>query len=763
MRLNTILLIGSVAVNAMGQTWPTNTAGTLMVNRNGLLVGSDLTNFPVANGFPLTVFSYGATNDGTTDATAYIQAALDTGRDIHFPRGTYKLSGVLTISNSNQRVTADAGATLVQTHTSANAITIQHATNVTVSGLKIQMPEVTLQYNNWGDLNTGIKVTNVSHSVIENCVIDPMCFTGIALQSVTDSTIRGNIVANCPLVNRGLDNHLYESVILSSDLLIWGDSVRNTITGNKFKSGGANGIFLTPVRYTLGGVTDTIGQIRISDNEVSDHTRYGICGYRSYTWTNINDNLGSVTVDGNRVFDIWGNQPGALQFNGVGGYGGGIFVAGWQDWVIHGNRLTNCTLYTESGNNQNAGIVVQWATRYQVTDNYLERCYRGGITIDNNGNTHTDQGSPSGLVANNTIHNTGWVTNGFTVAMGSRTVTFSTTNYTVGMSNITLVGAGEAGGVLITGLSNLVSGTTFETYHAAITGVTNGTARKYTDSAIILREASYSIIEGNNIVDAHSGGVNSFSGSHLTFRGNSIRQGDGFLANGYRLLNLADCIFDGNTSESAYAYGVSLANNCRRMILSNNKIIGAADAFLIDSTSTGLSFDHNITVSCTRGYNNQGSTNTISVSNPQSSGTTTPYDGYGMLLNVSSAGVPAVSNLVGSVWRRTDGTGAGEIQYLGYGGTNWVRQMVPLSGTDIWAPTIADNALGSKEVTVTGAQVGDTAWATYPMIDSGNDYSAYCFLSAIVQTNNIVTVNLLNKSGGSRTFSSGAVNVTVWH
>lgn len=60
-------------------------------------------------GAPVNVNDYGAVGDGTTDDTAAIQAAINTGQDVVFPSSAYLISAPLVIGS--QRLTGGANAT----------------------------------------------------------------------------------------------------------------------------------------------------------------------------------------------------------------------------------------------------------------------------------------------------------------------------------------------------------------------------------------------------------------------------------------------------------------------------------------------------------------------------------------------------------------------------------------------------------------------------------------------------------------------------
>ena len=54
---------------------------------------------------------FGAVADGVTDDTAAIQAAIDTGKDVYFPEGTYLVTGAgLVVNTENQKIEFAGGA-----------------------------------------------------------------------------------------------------------------------------------------------------------------------------------------------------------------------------------------------------------------------------------------------------------------------------------------------------------------------------------------------------------------------------------------------------------------------------------------------------------------------------------------------------------------------------------------------------------------------------------------------------------------------------
>jgi hypothetical protein len=85
----------------------------------------------------------------------------------------------------------------------------------------------------------------------------------------------------------------------------------------------------------------------------------------------------------------------------------------------------------------------------------------------------------------------------------------------------------------------------------------------------------------------------------------------------------------------------------------------------------------------------------------------------------------------------------------------------PLQASDTWSPgVIASGASASRTITVTGAAIGDTATAAFPVIAGGSGIAGMQ-LSASATSANTVRVSLSNLSGGSVTPDSNTLVVKV--
>lgn len=123
---------------------------------------------------------YGATGDGTTDDTTAVQAAMTAaagGGTVFFPKGTYRVTGALNMTESCSLVGVKPGVSAI-VHDSASADIL----NLTTGGSSPHVEIKNLRFYH-SQSNTGIFLdVNATADVrIENCFVDDTDFDGATL------------------------------------------------------------------------------------------------------------------------------------------------------------------------------------------------------------------------------------------------------------------------------------------------------------------------------------------------------------------------------------------------------------------------------------------------------------------------------------------------------------------------------------------------------------------------------------------------------
>jgi hypothetical protein len=118
---------------------------------------------------PGNVLRYGAYGDGTHDDTAAIQAALNCGRFVYLPAGTYKVSSSLQVKASGQRIYGDGrdGQSVISWSGSTNDTVIENSD--TTVRLHVKMQDFDITFNSDGC--TAIDIQHFSNATIQQLAL----------------------------------------------------------------------------------------------------------------------------------------------------------------------------------------------------------------------------------------------------------------------------------------------------------------------------------------------------------------------------------------------------------------------------------------------------------------------------------------------------------------------------------------------------------------------------------------------------------------
>lgn len=291
-------------------------------------------------------------NSEAVDVTTAIQTALDTGYNIFFPRGTYKITAALTSSNTGQRIFGEgylsvihqAGATAeVFTFSTCNYIEVDHlrlkGNQDGANGVSFTTCDKVMFHNNW--------VTNFG---------------------TTASGISGVFTSSCDYVN--ITDNVFESNdgTSSGDINVNYTTTYSIVKGNFCLSNTSDGIVVASVDAGTG----TDNHI-ITNNVVVNKQRYGIIGsYGQESQAIISNNI-IYQTEWEGIY---------VTTTGTGGSGTDSKV------IINGNQCIY-TAYDASGSVTGAGIYVSGNTGFIVTDNYIENT---GYTIADVASAYTVYG-----------------------------------------------------------------------------------------------------------------------------------------------------------------------------------------------------------------------------------------------------------------------------------------------------------------------------------------------------------------------------------
>lgn len=353
----------------------------------------------------VSVKDFGAVGDNTTNDTAAIQAAFNSGTsEIVYPAGTY-LQDTITVPATVKKI---SGIGLIKQRVGdTKFFVVTSSTGLTIDGLKLLGAYSAGQTVSTSD-NTAILVQSSTGVNILNCNINNIKAIAIHLQNTTNSTVQKNTINLCAqgIYLRGCSNVVIDGNVIDTTILL--DSVFTIGIALESTDGHAFGICrrVAVTNNVMRGYKNAQGimghsgsAITIANNVVEDSV-IGI----SINPFNAADTCANISIVGNVV----------VPTDTLAGYSGGndgiIAQAGpgtpeIVDITISGNTVTGANRATSLPTNQ-GGIRVGYTKRATVTGNTITSAGQNGIVLTSAENGITITGNTiSNVIANSSVQN----------------------------------------------------------------------------------------------------------------------------------------------------------------------------------------------------------------------------------------------------------------------------------------------------------------------------------------------------------------------
>ena len=298
----------------------------------------------------LSVKDFGAIGDGTTDDTAAIQSAANVGGRIFFPRGTYKLTGVVTLSVGAILFGEGEGTEILQSSTTLDAFNITATGQVGFYDLAIFQAASSTNGSAIRVSGTGVTQTD---RVNVNNVFFRDNFYGITVVQCAEIKIIGCEFKNCQSrsINhldsiaggaKIIGNHIATGfagtltaiyVEKPAGLCIAGNSIGGHQRGIHFavSHSGASTVSITGniiedqtnecIYFNQAVAAKTLGSVVISSNEMANPGVAGFSLDTTGTWAE------NISIIGNTI----ANAP------------DGILLSGGRKIMISGNQIDGGT------------------------------------------------------------------------------------------------------------------------------------------------------------------------------------------------------------------------------------------------------------------------------------------------------------------------------------------------------------------------------------------------------------------------------------
>jgi hypothetical protein len=330
--------------------------------------------YSMINGDLLNVLDFGAVGDGTTDDTAAIQAAINSGiandKAVFIPAGTYILAGVLT-GGANLRLFGEGvGLTILQkkTTTTGHILDFYGTTNKS----NIEISHIEFQVNN---IDSGIWAEYVTNFYIHDCAFSDIPYWGVVVgaQDGSDATIRNDnvLIERCTFTNI---TQTYEGVLIFN----------------------AQDVTIRDCRFVTGSLSIGIGMYQNINRITVDNCYFNI-HIGLYYSVSCND----ITIINSKFYACSGGVQGANQSDN--GTFGAVAV---QNLILNNNIFNECT-----------GVACTVGAAYDVTiSNCLFFKGKQQALVFNSGFSPINQNPKNISVVGCTFRNNGTLFNGVVTA-----------------------------------------------------------------------------------------------------------------------------------------------------------------------------------------------------------------------------------------------------------------------------------------------------------------------------------------------------------